>query len=168
MVGVSPGVKLLMARVLDQNGDGSTSDVIAALNWCVEQKAHIASLSLGSPQRTTRRRRRSRRPSTRGMLTFAASGNGGEIATPESKIYPAAYPSVVAVGASGENNKHPKFSQGGTHLSVVAPGVNVYSSFPRGRSPYADLRAGGAFFTSSALDYVPYEIRGPARRLRPG
>lgn len=162
VVGVSPGVKLLMARVLDQNGDGSTSDVIAALNWCVEQKAHIASLSLGSPQRDDAEEAAFQAAFDAGMLTFAASGNGGEIATPESKIYPAAYPSVVAVGATDENNKHPKFSQGGTHLSVVAPGVNVYSSFPRGRSPYADLRAGGAFFTSSALDYVPYEeFEGP-------
>jgi subtilisin family serine protease len=157
MVGVAPGVKLLMARVLDEKGDGRTSDVIAALNWCVGQKAQIASLSLGSPSRDDAEEAAFQAAYDAGMLTFAASGNSGEIATPESKTYPSAYPSVVAVGATDANNKHPKFSQGGAHLSLVAPGVNVYSSFPRGRSPYADLRAGGAFFVSAALDYVPYE-----------
>lgn len=162
MVGVAPGVKLLMARVLDENGDGRTSDVIAALNWCVEQKANIASLSLGSPQRDDSEEAAFQAALDAGLLPFAASGNSGEIATPESKIYPAAYPSVVAVGATDADNKHPAFSQGGPHLSLVAPGVNVYSTFPRGRSPYADLRAGGAFYTSAALDFVPYEeFEGP-------
>jgi subtilisin family serine protease len=157
VVGVAPGVKLLAARVLDENGDGRTSDVIAALNWCVTQKANIASLSLGSPSRDDSEEAAFQAAYEAGMLTFAASGNSGEIATPESKIYPAAYPSVVAVGATDADNKHPKFSQGGPHLSLVAPGVNVYSSFPRGRSPYADLRAGSSFFVSAALDFVPYE-----------
>jgi len=157
MVGVAPGARLLIARVLDEKGDGHTSDVIAALKWCQEKKAHIVSLSLGSSSPDEAEERAFQEAWDAGILSIAASGNGGEIATPESKIYPAAYSSVIAVGAVDSNSKHPGFSQGGDHLSLVAPGVSVYSTYPTGRSPYASLVAGGAFYKSSALDYVPYE-----------
>ncbi|WNG51660.1 S8 family serine peptidase [Archangium minus] len=157
MVGLAPGAKLLVARVLDENGDGRTSDVIAALRWCKEKEAHIASLSLGSSNPDEAERAAFDEVYAAGMLSIAASGNGGELATPESKVYPAAYASVVAVGAVDPEAKHPAFSQGGDHLSLVAPGVNIYSTYPQGQSPFATLEAGGKFYASSALDFVPYE-----------
>ncbi|PTL76782.1 S8 family serine peptidase [Vitiosangium sp. GDMCC 1.1324] len=157
MVGLAPGVRLLVARVLDENGDGRTSDVIDALRWCVAQKANVVSLSLGSPTPDETEKQAFQEAWDAGLLSVAASGNGGEIATPDSRIYPAAYDTVLAVGAVDANGKHPTFSQGGPHLSLVAPGVGVYSTFPRGKSPYANLVAGGTFYASSALDFVPFE-----------
>jgi subtilisin family serine protease len=157
MVGLAPGVRLLIARVLDEHGDGKVSDVIEALRWCRLQKANIVSLSLGSSSPDEVERQAFQEAWDAGVLSIAASGNGGELATPESKIYPAAYPSVIAVGAVDFQEKHPKFSQGGEHLSLVAPGVSIYSTYPTGRSPYANLVAGGTFYKSSALDFVPYE-----------
>ncbi|QRK10633.1 S8 family serine peptidase [Archangium violaceum] len=157
MVGLAPGAKLLVARVLDENGDGRTSDVIAALRWCKAEGAHIASLSLGSSTPDEAEKTAFDEVYAAGMLSIAASGNGGELATPESKVYPAAYESVIAVGAVDAESKHPKFSQGGEHLSLVAPGVNIYSTYPQGQSPFANLVAGGNFYASSAFDYVPYE-----------
>jgi subtilisin family serine protease len=157
MVGVAPGATLLIARVLDKRGNGDTSDVIAALEWCQQRGAKIASLSLGSSRPADDEREAFDLAWRSGMLTIAASGNGGELATPESKTYPAAYESVLAVGAVNADRKHPSFSQGGDHLSLVAPGVAVYSTYPRGRSPFAELQVGGAFLKSGVLDYVPYE-----------
>ncbi|QRN97990.1 S8 family serine peptidase [Archangium violaceum] len=159
MVGVAPGASLLIARVLDERGDGRTSDVIAAVKWCKEQGAKIASLSLGSPNPDEDEQAvfAALWDEGRGMLSVAASGNAGETATPDSKVYPAAYPSVLAVGAVTSTEKHPKFSQGGDHLSLVAPGQSVYSTYPGGQSPYAELTAGGKFYTSSVLDFVPFE-----------
>ncbi len=157
MVGVAPGATLLIARVLDKKGDGNTSDVIDALKWCYERGAKIASLSLGSSTPADEERDAFALAWTSGMLTIAASGNGGELATPESKTYPAAYDNVIAVGAVNAEATHPNFSQGGDHLSLVAPGVAVFSTYPRGQSPFAELQVGGAFFKSSVLDYVPLE-----------
>ena len=155
MVGVAPGATLLVARVLDKDGRGNTSDVIEALKWCRGQGARIASLSLGSSERSDDEEAAFQEAWNSGMLTIAASGNGGELATPETKTYPAAYASVIAVGAVDDKLKHPTFSQGGPFLSLVAPGVSIYSTYPRGVSPYAELTAGGTFLASSALEYSP-------------
>ncbi|WNG13513.1 S8 family serine peptidase [Cystobacter fuscus] len=157
VVGAAPGVRLLVARVLDTDGNGKVSDVITAVEWCVEKKANIISLSLGSSDSSDLEREAFDKARAAGLLSFAASGNGGETATEESRVYPAAYDSVIAVGAVDEEAKHPKFSQIGPHLDFVAPGVNIYSTYPRGNAPYANLSIGGTFYASSALDYVPYE-----------
>jgi subtilisin family serine protease len=157
MVGVAPGATLLIARVLDKQGNGDTADVIAALQWCQEHGAKIASLSLGSSKPDDQEREAFDQAWSAGMLTIAASGNGGDLATPDTKTYPAAYDSVLAVGAVNTKGEHPTFSQGGEHLSLVAPGVNVYSTYPRGLSPFAELQSGGTFFKSSVFDYVPLD-----------
>jgi len=155
MVGVAPGATLLVARVLDKDGRGDTSDVIEALKWCRGQGAQIASLSLGSAEPSEEERAVFQEAWDKGMLTIAASGNGGALATEETKTYPAAYPSVLAVGAVNAKLEHPEFSQGGDFLSLVAPGVSIYSTFPRGVSPYAELTAGDTFLASSALEFSP-------------
>ncbi|MET0401427.1 MAG: S8 family serine peptidase [Cystobacter sp.] len=156
MVGIAPGVRLLVARVLDTDGGGNVSDVIAAVDWCVERQANIISLSLGSSNRSDLEEESFKRAWAAGALSFAASGNGGEKATPESLVYPSAYDSVIAVGAVNDKSEHPSFSQGGPHLDLVAPGVNIYSTYPQGQAPYAHLVADGAFLASSALDLVPF------------
>ncbi len=52
-VGVAPGARLVGLRVLDDNGKGSTSDVVRALEFAVANKdalnLHIINLSLGHP-----------------------------------------------------------------------------------------------------------------------
>jgi subtilisin family serine protease len=61
------------------------------------------------------------------------------------------------VGAVDSKMKHADYSQGGEHLSLVAPGSAVYSTYPQGNSPFASLVADGTFYKSSSLDYVPFE-----------
>lgn len=154
VVGVAPGVRLLMARVLDTTGSGSTSDVIAALKWCQDTgHAQIASLSLGSPGSDDTENQAFQDVISKGMLVFAASGNGATDTSLGEPVYPANYDNVVAVGAVDDKLQHATFSQGGEKLSVVAPGVNVYSTYPEGQSPYAELTAEGTFYASSALEY---------------
>jgi len=47
-IGVAPGVhKALIGKVLDQNGGGSSDQIVAAMLWAVEQGAHVISMSLG-------------------------------------------------------------------------------------------------------------------------
>jgi serine protease len=63
-----------------------------------------------------------------GITVVAASGNDGT-----AKVsYPAALPSVIAVGAIDNTLHKADFSQYGPELAVVAPGVAVVSSVPQG------------------------------------
>lgn len=48
IAGVAPGASLVVAKVLDSSGSGSTADVSAGIAWVVEHGAKVVNLSLGS------------------------------------------------------------------------------------------------------------------------
>jgi serine protease len=70
-----------------------------------------------------------------GFLIFAASGNDGQ----NVKMYPAAHPLVVAVGAVMQNSSIWPSSDYGPWLELCAPGKSVYSTTvnAQGQSIYA-------------------------------
>ena len=153
VVGVAPGASLLVARVLDVKGGGSTDDVIAAVEWCRGEGARIASLSLGAPEPSEKERVAFERvwDSGNGMLSVAASGNDGK----ERISFPAAYNTyVMAVGAVDLAGEYALFSQYGPELSVVAPGVDVLSATVLGAAALSDVQAGSKPFVSSPLSYT--------------
>jgi membrane-anchored mycosin MYCP len=64
------------------------------------------------------------------VVVVAAASNDAN--NGNAKAYPAAYPSVVAVGAVQQDGSRADFSNTGDYLSVVAPGVGILSLGPRG------------------------------------
>jgi serine protease AprX len=46
-VGIAPGASLINVKVIDQNGDGRVSDIIAGIEWAIYNGADVLSLSLG-------------------------------------------------------------------------------------------------------------------------
>jgi subtilisin family serine protease len=165
VVGVSPEVELFSLKVLrpDENGQatGSVSNIIKAIDWAIENGLHILNLSLGSDESSITEKAAVQRAWDAGVLIVAASGNG----YPETLGigYPAAYPNVIAVGAISEDNAIASFSQRGTGLTVVAPGVNVFSTSPVGRSQAADVAVNGTpLAEAEALTGSPFgEFTGP-------
>ncbi|HEX8823411.1 MAG TPA: S8 family serine peptidase [Archangium sp.] len=161
VVGVAPGASLLIARVLDIHGQGRMSDVIEALQWCRGQGARIASLSLASPTPGELVRKAFEDALSAGMLSVAASGNAG-MAHPSSIAYPAAYPSVLAVGAVDLLGQHLMFSQSGPELGLVAPGMDVLSATLLGAASCSSVEAGERRFASQALESSgPGDSTGP-------
>ena len=64
---------------------------------------------------------------SKGVVLVAAAGNGGN----QTKIYPGAYPNVIAVAATDNKDAKASFSTyGASWVDVAAPGANVYSTFP--------------------------------------
>lgn len=70
-----------------------------------------------------------------GIIIVAAMGN--EFLKGNPTQYPAAYPGVIAVGASDEVDRRADFSCTGDHIALVAPGVRVLSTVPRYPSEFA-------------------------------
>jgi subtilisin family serine protease len=70
-----------------------------------------------------------------GVVVVAAMGNEYEKGNPTE--YPAAYPSVLGVGAVDETDRRASFSCTGPHIGLVAPGVNILSTVPRKKSAFA-------------------------------
>jgi subtilisin family serine protease len=156
MVGVAPGAQLLIARVLNVHESASISDVLSALEWCRKQGAHIASLSLGSSTdmgRTAREAFQAARDA--GMLLVAAAGNDSEPNREAPLSYPAAYPSVLAVGAVDTRGGVATFSNRGESLSLVAPGVNVLSSISLQVATVSEFDTEGQRYTSRSLFFSP-------------
>ncbi len=143
--GAASGVNLYMARVLGDDGSGSSSGIINGVNWCVSQLKSqggaetkvVVSLSLGGGRASQTEQRAYTAAYNKGALIVAASGNDG--ATTVS--YPAAYTNVLAVGAVDDTNTKASFSNAGTALDIVGPGVGVLSSLPLGQGAAASASA---------------------------
>jgi subtilisin family serine protease len=156
MVGVAPGAELLIARVLNVQERASVSNVLRALEWCQTSGARIASLSLGSPANMGRTAQEAfQAAQNAGMLIIAASGNdsGPDREAPIS--YPAAFSSVLAVGAVDTHEQVASFSNRGDGLSLVAPGVDVLSSVTRRGVTVSELDAEGQQYSSRSLFFAP-------------
>jgi len=136
VVGVAPEGMLYVARALDETGSGNLSDVIEAIEWCLDQGVDVINLSLGTSTQTASLQRAVDAASRAGVLMVAAAGNAG----PEDNtvVYPAAYDTVIAVGAVDQENLVPGFSSRGPEVDLVAPGVAIRSTWPRRRYREAD------------------------------
>jgi subtilisin family serine protease len=150
VAGVAPGARLLIARVLNTQGVAWSSDIIAALEWCQDQGARVASLSLGGANDGRTEREAFQAAASQGLLIVAAAGNSGG-----AMDYPAAYPSVLAVGAVDQSLRRALFSARGFNLSLMAPGVDVLSTFPQRQGTISQLELGDLPFASHPIALTP-------------
>ncbi len=127
VVGVAPEVDLYGVKVLDENGSGTFDDVIAGMLWAVENKMEIASMSLGAGRGNQALADAVEAMRKAGVVLIAAAGNSGG-----SVGYPAAYPGAIAVAASDSADKLASFSSRGPSVAVIAPGVDVKSTYMDG------------------------------------
>lgn len=141
--GIAKDCNLKIAKVLSNKGKGTTSSVIDAIDWAISKQFKILSLSLAAPVGLNEK------PSvlfeTVGMralenncLIIAAAGNdSSRPSVPKPVSAPANSVSIMAVGAidgqmriAGFSNAGLNASTGG-NINVCAPGVDVFSSYPK-------------------------------------
>lgn len=121
--GVSLDSRLYGIRVLDENGSGSESDIIAGIDYCIKKGYDVANLSLGSSNASRAFESVCRKAYDNGLVLVAAAGN--EEYGPD---YPAAFgESVIAVAAVDSDNEHAEFSNVWDTNDISAPGVNIVS-----------------------------------------
>jgi serine protease len=126
VVGVVPEVDLIIGKVLDDAGEGYTSQLIDGIEWAVANGADVISMSLGGEDNSTALETACDNAYNSGVLLVAAAGNDGS-ALPN---YPAAYDSVVSVAAIDESKQIAYFSNYGSTIELSAPGVSVLSTVP--------------------------------------
>lgn len=98
-----------------------------AIRYATDRGAQIINLSLGGSHDPTEELL-IKRALDRNVVVVAAMGNEFDEGNPTS--YPAAIPGVIAVGAVDELDRHADFSNTGSHIALVAPGVNILSTVP--------------------------------------
>jgi len=125
---------------------GQVSQLIEALEYCIEHGIDVVNLSLGGGAPSEALERQIVRARQAGVACIAAAGNSGGPVQ-----YPAASPNVLAVAALGKLDEFPadsyhtetvsldadaqgyfsaKFSCFGPQVDVCAPGVAIVSSVP--------------------------------------
>lgn len=155
--GVAPGALLINGKVLSDDGYGSTSGIVAGINWAVDPDgnastddgADVISMSLGAafcdPHEPMSLAIRDAVEA--GVLVVVAAGNCGD-ACPSLSCHgyagvmsPGCSPYALTVGATDKHDNWACFSSGGivsgvgTKPDLSAPGVNIRSSVPGGYSP---------------------------------
>lgn len=131
VVGVAPNCALYALRVLNDDGVGSWSKIIAAMDWAVANDLQVVNLSLGSAKNPGMAVKMAfDNAEAAGLVIAAAAGNSGNATgRGNSIIYPAKFTSVIAVGATDSADKRASFSSTGSELELVAPGVSVLSTW---------------------------------------
>lgn len=125
--GIAPGANLIVAKVLADNGSGSTSGINAAYLWAADQGADVISGSFGGGGASQADIDALEESYKRGVqfATFSA-GNSGY--SGRSTIgYPAKYPVSWCNGATRKDGSIATFSSGGREVDDATPGEQVTS-----------------------------------------
>ena len=126
VAGAAPAARILPVKVLDANGKGFTSNVANGVIWAADSGATIINLSQGGPNPTQMLQLAVQHAVfTKGVPVVSSSGNTGKCGAPS---FPAAYPEVLAVGATDSNNQGASFSTTGPFVDLAAPGVGIVST----------------------------------------
>jgi subtilisin family serine protease len=133
--GVAKGVKLVAVRVLNCTGSGTTSGVIAGINWVMANHAavggpSVANMSLGGGASTALDT--AVRNSISGGVSYAVAAgncNMAGIAQDACKSSPARVAEAMTIGATDSADRKASFSNYGNCVDWFAPGVSITSAW---------------------------------------
>lgn len=179
--GVAGDAELFVGKVLSDEGGGADGTVLQGIDWAVENRCHIVSMSLGSPTEPGQAHSKvfeavAQRALEAGTLIVAAAGN--ESRRPEYIApvgHPANCPSILAVAAISSDMAPAPFSNGGLttdggEVDLAAPGVDIPSAWPmpQGRNTISGTSMATPFVAGIAALHAQADpsLRGAALRER--
>jgi thermitase len=127
VAGGCPACKLIIAKVFDPD-QGYDFAIARGITWSADSGAEVINCSFTGPGDSRALKDAIDHATKKGAVVVAAAGNGD---TNKPK-YPAAYPGVIAVAATNQQDQRTSFSNHGSWMDVVAPGVGILSTFPGG------------------------------------
>ncbi len=159
--GVAHRVSIMPIKYYSEANSGvvNLSNTISAINFAVDHGARIINYSGGGPEFAEKEYAAIKRAESKGVLFVAAAGNeGGNIDDRKNYYFPASYsnPSVpvyrlgpgnqfglsrpknilVVAATDIENHLIPASNWGQQSVDVAAPGDNILSTLPNGKSGY--------------------------------
>ena len=149
VVGVAPECRLLVGKVLGDDGSGQGNWIAASIDWACEQGADIISMSLGSPSPDPTIHAAIQRAAAKGKFVIAAAGNDGGTPGVDRVNFPGRFKEALAVAAFDRQMRLAPFSSQGPEVAIAAPGVEITSAFPIALGSYAKLSG-----TSMATPFV--------------
>lgn len=128
--GVAKKAKIVGVRVLDNNGSGTTAQVVAGIDWVTQHavKPAVANMSLGGGADSALDTA-VRNSIASGITYGVAAGNESTDASTKS---PARVAEAITVGATTSADAKASYSNYGSILDVFAPGSSITSSWGTG------------------------------------
>jgi aqualysin 1 len=125
--GVAKSVRLFTVRVLSCSGSGSTSGVIAGVDWVTRNHAKpaVANMSLGGGA-STAMDTAVRNSIAAGVTYSIAAGNSNQNA---ANFSPARVGEAITVGATTSSDARSSFSNFGSGVDIFAPGSAILSAW---------------------------------------
>jgi subtilisin len=122
LYGVAPSAKIFAYKVCGTNGSCYADDIAVGLKTAVSEGANVINMSFGTDKDVPLIRDAVNYATSNGVLLVAAAGNDGPF--PDSIDYPAAYASVIAVGAINDKLEVTNWSSRGINSSTEAGVIN--------------------------------------------
>ncbi|MFJ9766633.1 type VII secretion-associated serine protease mycosin [Streptomyces erythrochromogenes] len=131
-VGLAPDATVIPIRQNDGQGKGNALTLSQAIDHAVAKGAQVINISQDTDVQLSADSELGKsvqKAVAADIVVVASAGNDG-MSGQKRKTYPAAFPGVLAVGASDRNNERAAFSQPGDFIGVAAPGVDMVSTVP--------------------------------------
>ncbi|UZN04564.1 S8 family serine peptidase [Cellulomonas sp. S1-8] len=149
LYGVAKAATVVPVRVLDCEGNGTTTTVVAGLDWVLAHHPAgtpgVVNLSLGGPHDTALNTAVGRTTAA-GLIVVGAAGNENDDACTGS---PASAPSTVTTAASTRTDARADFSDWGSCVDLFAPGENIRSIYAPNENRVSEMSG-----TSMAAPHV--------------
>jgi subtilisin family serine protease len=125
--GVAKGMAIVGVRVLNCSGSGTTSGVIAGVDWVRINaiKPAVANMSLGGGLSTALNNAVANAIASGVVFSVSAGNNNGNACNQS----PAATPTALTIGSTTITDARSSFSNFGTCLDLFAPGSNIRAAY---------------------------------------
>jgi len=179
VVGVAPGARLWAVKVLNSQGSGYTSWIVAGIDWVTARAAQIevANMSLGGSGFSQAEYDAIQGAVNAGVAFAVAAGNSNADA---NNFSPGGFDNVLSVSALADFDGSPgglgaptcrndqddtlaSFSNWGPEVDIVAPGVCIRSTYPLEKGEYGTISG-----TSMASPHVAGALALLASQNNPG
>ena len=164
--GIAPKCKLVALRAFDATGNGEDDDIASAIVYAADNGVRILNLSFGDIVPSILQHDAIRYATSKGVLVFASSGNGGG----DGPHYPSDFDECVSVGGTTNDPAEDDlyvFTTHGEGMDVVGPAENVLTTHlgngyaeVSGTSASSPIAAGiAALILSKKPNFTPLELR---------
>ena len=156
-------IPVVAIRAIDDNGFTTDFTIMKSIDFAIEKGARVMSLSWGSEKRSDFLEKILDYAAAKGMIIVASAGNEPT----GNPVYPAAYPSVIGVGALYPSGKAWEQSNYGSFVSLYAPG---FAALPVGSKGdpgiYAGTSISAAFAANRIADYWSKHPEGSIQQIK--
>ncbi len=118
VAGIAYEASIMPIKVLAASGGGTISDIAEAIIFAADNGANVINMSLGGGGESKLMQEAIDYAYKKGVVIVAAAGNSNRNAA----FYPARYPKVIAVSATGSTGEKAPYSNYGAGIDVAAPG----------------------------------------------